>query len=137
MGQAIRKPDNDPSPTPRRRGGVQPPLLNQVIREVKNPSSPPAREAENAPDRRIEIGRLLKSCGVRFYWSLARDYPAEAIEAKVSEWREGPATGPGMLVRMIQDGGPVLEVEGRDDPEADWLQRRYERGGKGSLGPLA
>ena len=133
MGQALRQTDNTRDSSSRRRRGVQPPLLNQVANKSANPPSPPAHEAENTPNRRIEMGRLLKSCGVRFYWSLAKDYPAELIEAKVAEWREGSQTGPGMLVKMIQAGGPVLEVEARGDPEAEWLQRRYERGGRGTL----
>ena len=119
MALPARKPDDNPSPSSRRRGGVQPPLLNQVKREVNPSSSPPARE----PNRRIEMGRLLKSCGVRFYWSLARDYSAELIEGKVREWRDDPDAGPGLLVKMIQEGGQVLEAEVvRTEAEegADW-----------------
>lgn len=109
MSKALRQPKNNPFP--RRRGGEQPPLLNQIEREIGNPSSPPAREEQNEPDRRIEMATLLKSCRVRFYWSLARDYSAGLIEAKVAEWKEDPDAGPGMLVKMIQEGGPMLEAE--------------------------
>ena len=126
MGQALRQPDNaSSSATERRRGGVQPPLLQKIERRTDDPSSPPP--AREAPNRQIEMGRLLKSCGVRFYWGMARDYSAELIEAKVAEWKEGPETGPGMLVRMIQEGGPVLEVEGRRTEENRW-EERYRRG---------
>ena len=134
MALPARKPDDSPSPSSRRRrGGVQTPLLNQVKREVIPPSSPPARKQRNEPNRRIEMGRLLKSCGVRYYWSLARDYPADLIEGKVREWRDDPDAGPGLLVKMIQEGGPVLEADvlgtvTREDAEADWLERRYHRG---------
>lgn len=134
MPQTLRQPDNaSSSATERRRGGVQPPLLRQIERKQEDPSSPPP--ARNAPNRRIEMGRLLKACGVRFYWGMAKDYPADLIEAKVAEWEEGPKTGPGMLVRMIQEGGPVLEAEKRRirNTETDW-EERYRRGKvRGSL----
>lgn len=127
MGLPARELDNvSSSATERRRGGVQPPLLNQIRhRDEDLPSPPPAR---NAPNRQIEMARLLKSCGVRFYWSLAQDYPAELIEAKVAEWEEGPETGPGMLVRMIQQGGPIVEASPRRSSGADWFEERYRRG---------
>lgn len=93
--------------------GIQPPLLVQITNEDQDPSPPLAREDENRGDRRQEIeamAKLLKSLGVMLYWPLARDYPAALIEAKVEEW-EGSGLGPGMLVQMIQAGGPVVDEE--------------------------
>jgi len=83
----------------------------------------------------IEVAKLLKSCGVRFYASLAKQYPASLIRAKVEEWRNDPDLGPGMLVRMIQGGAPIIgEVRPIERPallsegaRGDWHRQRYER----------
>ena len=82
-----------------------------------------------------ETARLLKSCGVRFYASLAKQYPVSLIKAKVEEWRNDPSLGPGMLVRMIQGGAPIIgDVSPIRRPEimgaehGDWHERRYTAG---------
>ena len=118
MAEPARKPKGDP-PRARGRGEEEEvhPVLEQVLDKQTDPSPP-------APNRRFEMGRLLKSCGVTFYWGIARDHPAEFIEAKVEEW-EDSGTGPGMLVRMIQEGGPVLEARRRAG--TDW-EARYRKG---------
>ena len=124
MPQSLRKPH-----IVRRRGEEDHPLQNQGETDAAPLPSSLAARSENEPDRRIEMARLLKSCGVKFYGPLAERYPAELIEAKVAEWRDDPTLGPGMLVRMIQEGGPVVEGLPGSGPEEDvWLERRYVEG---------
>jgi hypothetical protein len=75
------------------------------------------------------MARLLRDCGVKFYTQVAGQYPAELIEARVAEWEEEVSLGPGMLVKMIQQGGPVMEALPRDNtpPASCWECRRFAR----------
>ena len=138
MGQALRQPKIVPPPARTHApaspggggGGVQPPLLVQIISDDRTSSPPVARE-QNEPDRRIEMARRLKACGVRYYAQIAEEYPAALIEARVQEWREATDLGPGALVKMIQQAPLVVEaaeVPDRPPNEADWLERRYATG---------
>ena len=128
MTQPVRKPH-----IVRRREEEDHPQIDRKETDTASlPSSLTARPQRN-PDRRIEMARLLKSCGVKFYGSLAEQYDAELIEAKVAEWRHDPSLGPGMLVRMIQSGGPVVEgVPEEMDGGGGWLEQRYRRGKRGA-----
>jgi hypothetical protein len=85
---------------------------------------------------------LLTSLGVRKAYLLARDYDPEHIKGWIAAWQEdrdtGADIGPGALAVRIEQWGPppttaVVEAVVREDAEADWLQRRYESGGKGAL----
>jgi hypothetical protein len=85
---------------------------------------------------------LLAGLGVRKAYVLARDYPADHIEGWVAAWQEdrdtGADIGPGALAVRIDQWGPppptpVLEAIIVQQEESDWLERRYERGGKGTL----
>jgi hypothetical protein len=95
--------------------GISPVLSIQEKDTSRRTSSPPlpARPRED-PDRRIEMARLLKGCGVKFYAQIARQYPSDLIEARVAEWEEDGSLGPGMLVKMIQQGGPIMEALPKD-----------------------
>ena len=142
-----------------RRGGrgAQPPLLISThLLDGSPPPSPapmPARSAhslvknanpsvENAEERREEMRTLLEGVGVRKAYVLARDYEPEHIEGWVAAWQEdrdgGAGIGPGALAVRIEKWGPppetpVLEAVVGEDAEADWLERRYQRGRGASL----
>ncbi len=124
MKQSARKLNITP-----RRGEEEEDSPTHENQNAYRSESLPSSSSLSQPDRRIEMARLLKSCGVKFYGPLAGRYPASLIEAKVEEWREDPNLGPGMLVRMIQEGGPIVEGLPDSGPEEEaWLERRYAKG---------
>lgn len=117
------------------------PSKSHSQRRTPPPSYPPpsfsSSGRENAEEQRerVAAAALLKSCKVKYYGQLARDYPPALIRAKVEEWRVDPDLGPGMLVKMIQGGGPIIgDVRPIERPalpaddEGDWHRQRYESG---------
>jgi len=73
------------------------------------------------------MARLLRDCGVWFCRQLAQDYPPALIEASVAQWRQAEGVGPGMLVKMIQQGGLAIETGRPRETHSEWLERRYRR----------
>lgn len=123
------------------RGATQPPLL--ISTHLLDGSPPPSpAPAKSDQERREEARTLLAGLGVRKAYILARDYEPEHIEGWVAAWQEdrdgGAGIGPGALAVRIEQWGPppatsVLEAVVREDTEADWLERRYQRGKGGML----
>lgn len=134
MGQALRQPKIIPSLADARApasprgggGGVQPPLLVQIISD-RETSPSPQRENPETPDRRLELGGRLCAAGIfqRKARELAASWPAEHIEGWLKAWEadRAGAEGPGALVWRIEHEEPPAVQR---SAEADWLERRYE-----------
>ena len=162
MGLPAEQPDSAAQPQPRpvpeimppsrrgvraaaRRGGrgaTQPPLLVSTHLLDDVPPSPAPGPAKSGQERREEVRMLLAGVGVRKAYVLARDYEPDHIEGWVAAWQAdrdaGADIGPGALAVRIEKWGPppatsALEAVVREGTEADWLERRYQRGKGGSL----
>lgn len=102
------------------RGGVQPPLLNQVVNRDGDPPSPPA------PARKDDdLVEALRREGVRVTRAIMRDFASERIWAAIEAYQEVDDAGPGLLVWMVREGCEPRAPR-QDQVEADWLERRMQ-----------
>ena len=136
MGLPARELDSVLSPAPDGgRGEVQPPLPS-LVKPVGLPPSPP-RTHPRMPRERQEAKDLLAAVGVDAAVGVAWQFEPAQVRAVVARWEarneEGESLGPGWIVWRLRQG-PVKAQAERQDKEANWLERRYERGkAEGSL----
>ncbi len=123
ISSTYRRASRPRTHAPGGEGGVQPPLLNTVVKQdtVPPPSPPPA------PASDAELLEALRNEGVRVARVIMRDFDSDRIWAALEAYQEADDAGPGLLVWMIREGcEPRQRQRDESDGQAEWLRRRME-----------